>query len=129
MLENVAQYQIVTKPQPTFYFIGVTTAKSSIMKVFPSWTKELGRSEVGIEGVDLILHDSVEAYQQVVAQIKYDLNSLGALVTAHKSVSTKQHMTYSNTWIRIRKSAARFRVYLNEMANSKGMRRTRSARD
>jgi shikimate dehydrogenase len=82
--EKSLQYQIVTKQQPTFYFIGVTTAKSSIMKVFPPWTKEFDRSEVVIEGVDLKLHDSVEAYQQAVAQIKYDLNSLGALVTAHK---------------------------------------------
>ena len=26
---------------PTLYFIGVTTANSSIMKVFPAWAKEL----------------------------------------------------------------------------------------
>jgi shikimate 5-dehydrogenase len=82
--EKVAQYQIVVKPQPTFYFIGVTTIKSSIMKIFPLWTKELGRPEVVIEGVDLKLHDSVEAYRQAVAQIKYDPNSSGGLVTAHK---------------------------------------------
>lgn len=78
------QYEVVAKPQPTFYFVGVTTTKSSIMKVFPFWTKELGRPEVVIEGVDLKLHDTVEAYRQAVSQIKYDPNSLGALVTAHK---------------------------------------------
>ena len=27
--------------QPTIYFIGVTTAKSSIMKVFPAWAAAL----------------------------------------------------------------------------------------
>jgi shikimate dehydrogenase len=82
--DHAAQYQILAKPQPTFYFIGVTTTKSAIMKVFPLWTKELGRPEVRIEGVDLKLNDTVEAYRQAVAQIKYDPNSLGALVTAHK---------------------------------------------
>ena len=85
MAEEIrGQYQIAANQQPTFYFIGVTTTKSSIMQVFPRWTKELGRPEVVIEGVDLKLHDSVEAYRQAVAQIKYDPNSLGALVTAHK---------------------------------------------
>jgi shikimate 5-dehydrogenase len=82
--ETRGPYPIVAKRQPTFYFIGVTTTKSSIMKVFPRWTKELGRPEVVIEGVDLKLHDTVEAYRQVVAQIKYDPHLLGALVTAHK---------------------------------------------
>ena len=82
--DQAAPYQIVAKPQPTFYFIGVTTTKSAIMKVFPLWTKELGRPEVQIEGVDLKLDDTAEAYRQAVAQIKYDPNSLGGLVTAHK---------------------------------------------
>jgi hypothetical protein len=27
--------------QPTLYFIGVTTGKSSIMRVFPKWAKAL----------------------------------------------------------------------------------------
>jgi shikimate dehydrogenase len=82
--DQAAQYQIAVKPGPTFYFIGVTTTKSAIMKVFPLWTKEPGRPEVVIEGVDLKLNDTIEAYRQAVAQIKYDPNSLGALVTAHK---------------------------------------------
>ena len=69
---------------PTFYFIGVTTSKSSIMKVFPLWMKVLGREEVVIEGIDCEIHDDPEAYRQAVAQIKYDPLSLGALVTTHK---------------------------------------------
>jgi len=69
---------------PTFYFIGVTTSKSSIMRVFPRWVQQLGRPEVVIEGVDLKLHDKPERYRQVVAQIKHDPLSLGALVTTHK---------------------------------------------
>lgn len=77
-------YPITKKTVPTFYFIGVTTAKSSIMKVFPLWMKVLGREEVVMEGVDCKIHDEPEAYRQAVAQIKYDPLSLGALVTTHK---------------------------------------------
>ena len=75
---------VVEKGQPTFYFIGVTTRQSSIMKVFPLWMRHLGRPDLVMEGVDLRLHDSREAYRRAVAQIKYDRNSLGALVTTHK---------------------------------------------
>ena len=81
---NTGQYDVQCRPVPTFYFIGVTTTKSSIMKVFPLWMKELERPEVVIEGVDLKVHDEPEAYRQAVAQIKYDPLSLGALVTTHK---------------------------------------------
>lgn len=78
------KYQVLTKTVPTFYFIGVTTGKSSIMKVFPLWMKVLGREEVVMEGVDCKIHDDPEVYRKAVAQIKYDPNSLGALVTTHK---------------------------------------------
>jgi len=77
-------YPIVTKSVPTFYFIGVTTRKSSIMKVFPLWAEELGCPEVVMEGIDLKIHDQPENYRAAVAQIKYDPLSLGALVTTHK---------------------------------------------
>ena len=78
------EYQIAIKKVPTFYFIGVTTSKSSIMKVFPLWMKIIGREDVVIEGMDCKIHDEPEAYRRVVAQIKYDPLSLGALVTTHK---------------------------------------------
>jgi shikimate dehydrogenase len=77
-------YPIVTKTVPTFTFVGVTTGKSSIMKVFPLWMKELGREEVIIEGVDHKIHDDPENYRKTVAQFKYDSLSLGGLVTTHK---------------------------------------------
>ena len=79
-----SEYPIVTKKVPTFYFIGVTTSKSSIFKVFPLWMKVLGREDVVIEGWDCLIHDTPEAYRKAVAQIKYDPLSLGALVTTHK---------------------------------------------
>src|SRR5512141_2910005 len=83
-LEGTNSYSIIAKRQPTFFFIGVTTTKSSIMKVFPLWMKEVGRPEVVIEGLDLKIHDNPEAYRAATAQIKYDELSLGGLVTTHK---------------------------------------------
>lgn len=77
-------YPIVTKTVPTFTFVGVTTGKSSIMKVFPLWMKELGREDVVIEGIDHKIHDEPENYRKTVAQFKYDPLSLGGLVTTHK---------------------------------------------
>lgn len=77
-------YPIITQPQPTMYFIGVTTGKSSINKVFPLWMDALGRPEVVLRGIDHPVHDDPERYRASVAQIKYDPNSLGALVTTHK---------------------------------------------
>lgn len=80
----LSPYPISHKAEPTFYFIGVTTQKSSIMRVFPLWMKALGHPEIVIEGVDLKIHDDAAAYRRAVAQIKYDPLSLGALVTTHK---------------------------------------------
>jgi shikimate 5-dehydrogenase len=70
--------------RPTLYFVGVTTASSSIRRVFPLWAKELGLSGVQLIGIDMPLHASPNAYRKVVAFIKEDPLSLGALVTTHK---------------------------------------------
>jgi shikimate dehydrogenase len=78
------QYSIVSKPVPTFYFVGVTTGKSSINKIFPLWMEVLERPEIVLEGIDCKIHDDPEIYRQVIAQIKYDPLSIGALVTTHK---------------------------------------------
>jgi shikimate 5-dehydrogenase len=77
-------YAVQGKRVPTFRFIGVTTGQSSIMKVFPLWVRELGHSDVAIEGVDLVPHDRPDRYRRVVAQIKNDPLSVGALITTHK---------------------------------------------
>ena len=82
--QAVLQSQVTEKRVPTFYFVGVTTGQSSIMKVFPAWVQAMGRPEIVMEGVDHALHDEPAAYRQTVAQIKYDPQSLGALVTSHK---------------------------------------------
>jgi shikimate dehydrogenase len=75
---------IQTRSAPTFYFIGVSTARSSIRKVFPRWMQELGRPEIVLEGIDLKIHDRPEAYRAATIQVKYDPLSVGALVTTHK---------------------------------------------
>jgi shikimate dehydrogenase len=74
----------VRKTSPTFYFVGVTTGKSSIMPVFPRWMQALGRPEVLIEGIDHPIHDQPAAYRRTVNQIKTDPLALGGLVTTHK---------------------------------------------
>ena len=75
---------IQTRSVPTFYFIGVSTARSSIRKVFPLWMQELGHPEIVLEGVDLSIHDRPEAYRAATRQVKYDPMAVGALVTTHK---------------------------------------------
>lgn len=81
---EMSEYTIVKKSVPTFYFIGVTTGKSAMMRLFPLWMKELGHPEIVIEGIDLKPHDTAQNYRQAVAQIKYDPMSIGGLVTTHK---------------------------------------------
>ncbi len=44
--------KLVPATKPTFYFIGVTTDKSSIMRVFPQWAEYLGLGNIGIRGID-----------------------------------------------------------------------------
>ncbi|HWT61607.1 MAG TPA: shikimate dehydrogenase [Ochrobactrum sp.] len=78
----MSKYQPAT--QPTLYFIGVTTGKSSIMKVFPAWAEFLGLKDAVIKGIDFKLHDDPEAYREAVEFIRNDPLSLGALVTTHK---------------------------------------------
>ena len=70
--------------KPSLYFIGVTTTKSSIMKVFPKWAEALGLGDVCIRGIDLPLHAPAEDYKRVTQFLKDDPLSLGALVTTHK---------------------------------------------
>ncbi|GIP34930.1 shikimate dehydrogenase [Paenibacillus sp. J2TS4] len=70
--------------QPTMYFIGVTTTKSSIMKLFPLWAEALGLENAVLKGIDIDIHAEPQVYRDVVEFIKNDELSLGALVTTHK---------------------------------------------
>lgn len=69
---------------PTFYFIGVTTGSSSIMKVFPAWAKHWGLDNTVIKGIDFPLQTDPTSYRTVVEFIRNDPLSMGALVTTHK---------------------------------------------
>ena len=51
---------IQTLDKPTFFFIGVTTGKSSIMKVFPEWATYLNLGDVQIHGLDFEVHDALK---------------------------------------------------------------------
>jgi shikimate 5-dehydrogenase len=75
-------YQPATRP--TLYFIGMTTAKSAIMKIFPQWAEYLELGDVALQGLDFKWHDQPAAYRRAVEFIKRDPLSRGALVTTHK---------------------------------------------
>lgn len=60
---------ILEPTQPTFYFIGVTTTQSSIMRVFPRWSDILGLN-THMAGYDAPLHAPAEVYREIVTHIK-----------------------------------------------------------
>jgi shikimate 5-dehydrogenase len=80
----MSTHELTPATEPTFYFIGMTTAKSSIMKVFPAWARHLGLGDVPIRGIDCAWHDDPAVYRGVVSFLKRDPLSLGGLVTTHK---------------------------------------------
>jgi shikimate dehydrogenase len=64
-------------------FVGVSTASSSIMKVFPLWSDILGL-DAELVGLDIPLGAPAESYRDAVAAIQGDPSCAGALVTTHK---------------------------------------------
>jgi shikimate 5-dehydrogenase len=68
----------------TLYFVGVTTAHSSIRSVFPAWASALGLGDVRLVGIDMPLHADPALYRKVVEFIRTDPLGKGALVTTHK---------------------------------------------
>ncbi|UWF77333.1 MULTISPECIES: shikimate dehydrogenase family protein [Microbacterium] len=65
-------------------FVGVTTASSSIMKVFPLWADILGLPTRTLIGHDLPMDAEPAQYRAMVEQIRDDPHHRGALVTTHK---------------------------------------------
>ncbi len=70
--------------RPTMHFIGVTTGRSAIMRVFPRWAEALGLGDCELRGIDLPPRAPAGDFRAVVDFIKRDPLSLGALVTTHK---------------------------------------------
>ena len=66
-----------------FIFIGVATAGSSIMKIFPKWSDILGIN-CDIVGIDLPLRAPAESYRRILCDLIDDPAVKGALITAHK---------------------------------------------
>jgi shikimate dehydrogenase len=64
-------------------FVGVSTASSSIMKVFPLWADILGL-DAELVGLDIPLGAPADAYRRAVTEIRDDPSCAGALVTTHK---------------------------------------------
>jgi shikimate 5-dehydrogenase len=64
-------------------FVGVTTAASSIMRIFPRWADELG-IDAELVGLDLPLGADRDAYREAVRAMRDDPRCAGALVTTHK---------------------------------------------
>jgi shikimate 5-dehydrogenase len=67
-----------------FSFVGVTTGRSAIMRVFPEWARYLGLGEVAMVGYDLPLHAEQRRYREVVEALRCGPEELGGLVTTHK---------------------------------------------
>lgn len=67
-----------------FSFVGVTTGRSAIRRVFPAWADRLGLAGVELAGWDLPVGAAPEGYRGVVAAIKEDPANAGGLVTTHK---------------------------------------------
>jgi len=70
--------------RPTMYFVGVTTGSSAIHRVFAAWRPMLGLDGVELAGIDIPVGAPAEAYRRVVAFLRDDPLSRGALVTTHK---------------------------------------------
>ena len=82
MRENAVNLK--SPEHPTFYFIGVTTSSSSIMKIFPVWMKALKLPDVEIVGYDIEPGGPREKYRSILEHIKNEEQAKGALVTTHK---------------------------------------------
>jgi shikimate dehydrogenase len=65
-------------------FVGVDTANSSIMKVFPLWADHLGLPTRRLRGHDVPLDADDSVYRDLVSAMREDDSELGALVTTHK---------------------------------------------
>ena len=70
--------------KPAMFFLGVTTAKSSINAVFPRWAEFLQLGDCELRGMDFRLHDEPARYREAVEFLKNDPLTKGALVTTHK---------------------------------------------
>ena len=67
-----------------FWFIGVTTGQSMIMRLFPIWAEVLGIQGTRMYGVDLPPGVEGQKIRETVQELRANSDDLGALVTTHK---------------------------------------------
>ena len=67
-----------------FWFIGVTTGQSMIMRLFPIWAEVLGIHETRMHGVDLPPGVEGAKVRETILELRDNPDVLGALVTTHK---------------------------------------------
>lgn len=79
---KLSQYN--SQKDPAMCFVGVTTSKSFVNRVFSSWVEIIGVN-ANLIGLDLALDSSVDIYRSVVNSIKSNDMILGSLVTSHKT--------------------------------------------
>lgn len=74
---------MTSQPRRRMRFVGVSTAQSSIMKVFPRWSQLLDLN-ADLVGLDVPLDATPDRYREVLAELRDDPECVGALVTTHK---------------------------------------------
>lgn len=65
-------------------FVGVTTGRSSIMRIFPAWAEVLRLPTRRLDGIDIRPGAEGGVYRRVIGDIADDPDDYGALVTTHK---------------------------------------------
>jgi shikimate dehydrogenase len=66
------------------YFLGVTTAHSSIHRIFPRWAALAGVDDAVLASIDIGVDAEPEYYRRAVQTILDDPKASGGLVTTHK---------------------------------------------
>src|SRR5262245_46824302 len=81
----LAGLAVTLAPVPrNMYFLGVTTAQSSIHRIFPRWTQLAGVENAVLQGIDITVDAPPMQYRAAVQTILDDPEAEGGLVTTHK---------------------------------------------
>lgn len=81
---NIDNLKIPILENPSMLFVGVTTGKSFINKLFPLWAEILGLETRKLVGIDIPVNADPEIYRETARFFRNEPNALGALVTTHK---------------------------------------------
>lgn len=79
-----SQAQEQGRARDRLFFVGISTAGSLIMTIFPAWARHLGL-DASVVGIDLPAGSGRNVYRRCVESIAADPGARGALITAHKA--------------------------------------------